>query len=414
MATLAAGTLSLAVPGAALALEGDILDDYRRVGSSEDARRQPGTLNFSGLSIDPSLDWKLAGLFTPHVFVGETGGYSDNILFAPKGGEIRRDFYSVTEAGVRGDFLASDHVLTADYRFRGYLYPRETDLDAFEQRANARLDLSFEQGLVHGEGHWARLRYSDGLLVRGLVREEDYGGSGFAQVDVGRLTFGAGGGFDRVDYLGEDALEPFDHKVAQGTGQVGFKIYETVKLVVLYNYEAFRFDHRFLNDYDVHSVRGGTVGSIGTTLSFSAKLGADFQVVHKTGTVDDDSQYRSFAAEAALVWRPLPYTTFQISYRRDLFWATQANFQAVDRIDLSASQSFLDETVAAVASFTYEHSAPSRGSTIDRVRPSFRVTWRVKRWFHVMGAYMYSQAISGDRSKEYDEHRVELTAGVGF
>jgi hypothetical protein len=413
LAVLLALTL-LAVERTANALEGDVFDDYKRAGSGDDARRKPDNLSVVGLSLEPSLDWKLADLITPHFFLGEALGYSTNILRGTRGDE-QRDFLSRTEGGARADLQLLDHVMSAEYRFTGYLYPKEHELDALEHQVRGRLDLNFLPGNVHAEGGWTRSQFSRNILIRGKIREDDYDASTFGRVELGRFVMGAGMGFQRADYLDEPSLQRFDHKVFLASAQVGAKVTEGLRAVLDYNYEAVRFDRRVLSDFDVHGARAGVSGNVSPKLSFSAMAGADFQqIVRKAPGSTDDHSYHGFAAESSLTFRALDTTEVSLAYRRDLLWSPSSNFQTTDLIQLAVAQKLFEEKVVVNATFGYEHVDPSRGAPLDRLHPSLRVTWLVKQWLHTSLFYVYDRGFSSTKTNDYEEHRVELSVGVGF
>jgi hypothetical protein len=405
----------LAAGRAALALEKDVFDDYKMAGTAEDARKKPSQLQVAGLGFDPTIDYKVLGVVTPHVFGGVTGGYGDNLLRAPDGGDVRRDFYGRGEAGARGDVQIYEHLISAEYRATGWLYSKETDLDALEQAATGRLDLTFPSFEVHGEGGWTRSFYSDLILIRGIVREDQETATGYVRARLGELSLSGGGGFQRVEFR-TDGLHRFDHNSILASAQVGYAFHEKIQAGVGYNYERVIFDSSFEDDFQVHGFRAFLSGPLSPKLSFSLSAGGDFQIVEPgtNSTQRGTRSYQGFASECAVVWRPYEALNLTVAYRRDLRWTPDAEFQVNDYVLLSANQSFADGKLEARVTAGYERVTPARAENVDRFFPSARLTWRIERWLAASVEYTYDQAWSRDPNQRYDAHRVELTLAAAF
>jgi hypothetical protein len=405
----------LAAARAALALEKDVFDDYKTAGTAEDVRKKPSQIQVGGLGFEPTIDYKVLGVVTPHVFGAATGGYGDNLLRAPDGGDVRRDFYGRGEAGARADVQVYEHLISAEYRASGWLYSKETDLDSLEQAASGRLDLTFPKFEVHGEGGWNRSFYSDLILIRGIVRQDSESGTGYIRAKLGDLSLSAGGGFQRIDFR-TGGLNAFDHDAILASAQVGYAFHERVQVSLGYNYEKVIFDSSSQQDYQVHGFRVGLSGPFSPKLSFSLNAGGDFQIVEPAPNPRAKTrEYEGLASECAVAWHPWDTVSVTVAYRRDLRWSPDAEFQVNDYVLLSASQTFFDGKVESKATAAYERVTPSRGENVDRFFPSVRLTWRIiGNWLATFVEYTYDQTWSKDRNFRYEANRVELTLAAAF
>lgn len=403
----------------ARALDSETFDDYRSVGSAEDARKRPAPLQFDGHSLEPSFAYKVFDFLTPHFYGGETAGYTDNVFdtTAPSA----HSPFAKTTIGGRGDIQLEEHVFSAGYR------ASETDymkLDSrpwlFEQQADSRLDLNFNDLKIHADALFARVGYPGLVQVVGFAPEQVFQGQAWAEAAWNRVGGKLGFFFRRDNFESTGAdfnLRNLDKKVAGVDAQFDVRVEERLFLLVEYDFEADIFDRSFNRDFDAHQIRFGLNGAIGAKLALSAKLGYTYQEVHGSAVVQDSKHYSGFNAAAALSWQIFPELTFSAAYRHDLTWAIAANYEAVDSIDLGVAWKFgPNDKLTAAAGFRWSRATPDTGGHFDRIQCLASLSYAIQKWLDVQGYYQYSQGLGNQSfvTSEYDEHRIGVSVAVGF
>jgi hypothetical protein len=407
-------------PHVARALDSETFDDYKAVGAPEDARKKPAALSVDGHSIEPSLSWKLFDIVAPHVFAAETVGYSDNVYHQRDVGT--HSPYSRTSVGGRADINLEDHVFSAGLRASDSYYFKADQTDYFDMTADARLDLNFTNFQVHGDGAYERIVFPAAIQLGGqFVRESAYHGQAWVESMWNRVGGKVGVSFRRDDFdnTGSSSnLKGLDHDTVGCDVQFDVKLAEKLTGLVEYDFEAIRFLSNLNRDSDSHQIRLGIQGTLSAKLAFSIKLGYTYQQVHEgTGTFQDHGHYSGFNAAAALSWQVLPQLSLSASYRRDLTWAIQNNYETVDSISLGAGYKFGPaEKLNAGASFTYSHGEPDLGGHFDQIGAGLSFGWTVFKWLDLSAFYQYTQGIGARQLKasDFDEHRVGVSVAVGF
>lgn len=402
----------------ARALDSETFDDYKSVGAAADARSTPATLSLDGHAIDPSLTYKIFDLITPHIFASETLGYSDNIFHDESDGTHTP--YTKTSVGGRADIQLDNHVFSLGYLASesNYLKSSERD-DLFEQSANARLDLNFNDFQAHGEASYARTGYPGTIQIGGLAIENVYSGQAWVEGSLDKIGGKVGFSFHRDDFI-ESSNSSFDHDTFGVDAEAFYKVTEKVKATAEYDFEAVHFDQSINRDYDAHQIRGGVTGALTEKFALSAKIGYTYQVVLKgSGDFQDDSHYSGFNAAVSASWQPTTQLSFAAAYRRDLTWAVQANFETVDYIDLNGTYRFgPEDKLSTTLAFSYSHGVidNNKGGHEDHVHAQATFGWKIQKWLDAEVFYSYDQVLAAGavHSSEYDEHKVGVSLAAGF
>jgi hypothetical protein len=410
--------LAVVATRTASALDSETFDDYKSVGAAADARSTPAVLSIDGHGIDPTLKYKVFDLITPHIFGSETVGYSDNIFHDESDGTHTP--YLRTSVGGRGDIQLDNHVFSLGYTASesNYLKSSERD-DLFEQKANGRLDLNFNEFQVHGEAAYERTGYPASIQLQGLAVENVYSGQGWVEGSWDKIGGKVGFSFRRDDFVAS-ANSSFDHDTIGVDAEAFFKVTEKVKATAEYDFEALRFDQSVNRDYDAHQVRFGATGALTEKFALSAKIGYTYQVVLKnTGDFQDGSHYSGFDAAVAASWQPTTQLTFGAAYRRDLTWAVGANFETVDYLDLTGTYRFgPEDKLSATLDFNYSHGVvdDNKGGHEDHVHGQATFDWKVQKWLDAQVFYSYDQVLAAGavHGSEYDEHKVGVSLAAGF
>lgn len=408
------------VPDTARALDSETFDDYKSVGAPEDARKKPAPLAVDGHTIEPSLSWKLLDIVAPHAYAAESLGYSDNVYHQRDVGT--HSPYSRTTVGGRADINLEDHVFSAGLRASDSYYFKADQTDYFELVADGRLDLNFNNFQVHADGAYERIAFPAAIQLGGqFVRESAYSGQAWVETMWNRVGGKVGLSLRRDDFdnTGSNAnLKGLDHDTVGCDVQFDVKLDAKLTALVEYDFETIRFLSNINRDSDSHQVRVGIQGSLSAKLAFSIKLGYTYQQVHEgTGTFQDNNHYSGFNAAAALSWQVLPQLTLSASYRRDLTWAIQNNFETVDSVSLGAGYKFGPaEKLSAGATFSYSHGVPDLGGHFDEIEAGLTFGWSVFKWLDLQAFYAYTQGIGARllKTSDFDEHRVGVSVAVGF
>jgi hypothetical protein len=412
--------LALARP--ARALDSETFDDFRRVGKSPDARKQPDPLLLDDHAFEPTLRWKLLDVLTPHFYGGDVGGFSDNYLLEPSSVHPSQTPYWRTSLGGRGDVQLEDHVFSLGYLAAESLYFRgvEGSRDTLDQRADARADLNWNEVAAHADATWGRLAFPQEIQVQGLAREEYGNAQAWVEGQLGRFGAKVGGSFRRDYFLHglDSVLGTLDHDTWGASVQANADVWEKLSLVLEYNFEAVRFDKPVNRDYDAHQVRAGLSGELTPKITLSLKVGADYQLPDQgTGSFQDKQSYKGFACAAAVAWQALDELALAASYRRDLTWAVGTNFETVDALDLSVTWKFgPGEKLRLRGGFVYEHAQPDQGGHQDRIRAHAVFGWQIQPWLDATASYGYVQSLGSGafQATAYDEHRAEVSLAFGL
>lgn len=388
--------------------------DFETIGRLEDVRRQPTPLTVAPHSFEPSIEYKLLGITTPHVFGALTLGHVDNLLRQDgdvPGLHLRREPYGRAEAGVRLDTLLGEHRVELEYRALATEYTESGEFDTAEQRASLRGDLLWNDVSVHGDASYTRAAYPQSIQLRGLVRLDVYAGNVWAEVRWNRAGLRLGLGGRRNDYL-EPELRDFDHRAFGPSIQAYFRATPKLRVVAEYDYERLRYDERdALDGYQVHTLRGGVDGEVTAKITASLKVGASFLDTDDDG---DGREFRGFTAELSARWEVLARTTLIGSYRRGLDPSVSSNFLVSDDVELSVAQKLFDDKVTARAFGAYGHALVSPGEHLNRIRAGASVLYLIQQWLSVGAGYEFEKLASGFPDDDYEAHSVYLSIGAGL
>jgi len=406
--------------GPVRALDSETFDDFKGVGTADDARTHPAPLMVDGHSLEPSFAYKVLDFLTPHAFGAETAGYTDN-LFDTTAPGVHTPFEKSTLGG-RGDVQLDESVFSAGYRASETYY---TAVDQrpwlFEQQADARIDLNFNELKVHADALYGRYGFPGQVQVIGFAPEQAYQAQGWVEGSWNRIggKIGLFARRDDFESTGEDFdLRDLNKDTFGADAQVNFKIDEKLFALVEYDFEDDIFDHPINRNFDAHQVRGGINGTLEAKLALSLKVGYTYQELHGSSAEFGDSKhYSGFNAACAASWQILPELTLSASYRHDLTWAVGADFEQVDSIDLGASFKFgPNDKLTAHAGFTWSRQTPDTGSHFDRIVCIASLSYAVQKWLDLQAYYQYSQGLGNQTfvASQYDEHRVGVSVAIGF
>jgi hypothetical protein len=412
--------LGVACSSSAIALDSETFDDFTSVGAGADARKRPAPLAFDGHNLEPSFAYKLLDFLTPHAFGGETVGYTDNVLLTPS--PSTHSIFEKTTVGGRGDVQLDEHIFSAGYRASETDYPGlDNRTWLFEQQADARLDLNFNELQAHADGFYGRYGYPSLVQIVGFAPEQVYFGQLWVEGSWNRVGGKVGASARRDDFesTGEAfALRGLDKKTFGVDAQANFKILEKLEALLEYDFERDNFDRTTGRDFDAHQMRVGLDGTLGEKLALSLKFGYTYQELHgSSASFQDSKHYSGYNAACAASWQVLPELTLSAAYRHDLTFAVGADYESVDSIDVGAAFKFgPNDKLTARAGFTWSRQTPDTGSHFDRIQCIAAVSYAIQKWLDVQAYYQYSQGLGNQRfaAVEYDEHRVGLSIAVGF
>ncbi|MCO5169166.1 MAG: outer membrane beta-barrel protein [Planctomycetes bacterium] len=403
-------------PAAARAQE---FGDFDHTGQLEEARRRATPLRAGPHAFEPSLQYKLLGVTTPHVFGALSAGYTDNLLRADKdapGVRLVRDTFGRAEAGLRLDTHLTDHRIELEYRAGVTEYVRSGAFDTHEHLVRGRLDLIFNDASAHADASYARTAYPQTIQLRGIVRADTYSANAWGEARWNRFGARVALGGRRVEFR-ERALRPLEHRAFGPSLQVYFRVSPKLRAVLEYNYQRLRFDHRRdLEGFDVHQVRGGVDGEVTPKLTASVKLGGAFQRIEagSAGAGVRDREFAGFVAEVSARWEVLPRTQVSGSYRRSIDPSLSSTHLLSDDLELSVAQRLFDEKVTARAFAGYTHSVVDRGLHLNRFRTGAAVTYLIREWLSVGAVYEFSRLTSGAPSDDFEVHTVMVSVGAGL
>jgi hypothetical protein len=402
------------------ALDSETFDDYKGVGVAEDARRTPAPLSVDGHSLDPSFNFKLADILTPHVFGAETFGYSDNLFDTPP--PSAHTPFERSTVGGRGDVQLDDHVFSLGYRASlSDFFKLDSRNWLFEDQADARLDLNFNELRVHLDGIYARTGFPQLVQVNGFNVEQFYQAQGWVEGTWNRIGGKLGMYIHRDDFehTGADlANRDLDHTTLGVDAQFNFQIYEKLVALAEYDFETDLFDESTTRSFDAHQFRVGVNGTLSEKLALSIKVGYTYQELRGSNSAVGDSQhYSGFDAASALSWQALPSLTLSLAYRHDLTWAIGADFEQVDSVDLGAKYTFGPaDKITAKAGFSWIHATPDVGPHYDRIQCLAALSYQIQRWLSVLASYQYTQGFGKQSAfaQSFNENRVGVSVAIGF
>jgi hypothetical protein len=404
------------------AARGQGFGDYETAGRSEDVRREASPLSVGGHSLQPTIDWKLFGVVTPHVFGAAGFGYTSNLLRGDEEvrGAVLEDEYFRGELGARLDTLLGDHRIELDGRARFTEYLESGDYDTAEGRASARLDLLFTDVEVHGDLSWSRTAYPQTQQLTGIVRLDTYRAGLWVEARVGRFGVRVGAWALRPDYVDRD-LEDLDYTSLGGDLQVYGRILPKLRGLVEYAYSRLLYDEGdqgTLDDYDLHRVATGIDGELTEKLTASLKLGASFQDV-RSDVNADTREFRGFTAACSVRWQPLPHTTLDGGWSRSIDPSVNSNYLLSDAFHLGITQQLWEERISLSARGGYSHGAVKPGRHLNTFSAGASASWQVRDWLSVRAVYAFQRLNSAFTLAEaavsdYTVHEAELSLGIGF
>lgn len=397
---------------------GQSFSDYDNVGQLEESRREPSDLTVLNHTFKPSINYKLFGITTPHVFGAAGFGWNDNVLrqdLDGPGTRIQRRWFAPLVAGARLDTDLSDHRLELEYRVRVTEYWETGSLDTLEHQAQARLDLFFVDVEGHVDASWARRSYPQSIQLRGIVDLEETRVRAWGEARFGRFGVRVGGSFSRIDYLlGE--LDDLDSRTYGADVQVYGRITPKLRALVEYNLTFVEYEEGrrgTLNDYVFHQLRAGVDGTITPKLTVSLKLGGGYQTVRERIPVDN-REFTGIVGEASVRYDLFPRTQGTVYYSHLLSPSVASNFLSSHDMGVRLTQKLFDEKVAVTGSFGYTRAKIRRSEHLNRLRAGLSITYAIRQWLSVGGEYRFVNLRGEGLNDDYIQHVFLASVGIGL
>jgi Putative beta-barrel porin 2 len=392
--------------------------DYETIGRLEDERREPTVLSIEGHEFEPTLNYKLFGVTTPHVVGAVGGGYDDNLLRADSdtpGVKLRRELFGRAAAGVRLDTEIADHRIELGYVGRVTEYEGSGQFDTLEQLARGRFDFFFTDLELHADARWSRLAYPQSIQLVGIVNLDVYQADVWTEARLGRFGVRVGLEGSVRDYR-DTELDFLDADRGAIKAQFYGRIQPKLRGLVEYNLALVTYrDGRAttVNDSLTHVLWVGVDGELTPKITASLKVGYAYQDV-RVNSNPDRREYRNVVAAGSVQWEPWIATTFVLAYRRPLEGSTTSNYLISHEVEARAQQTLYDEKITLLASFIYTRSHVLPGENLNRIQARAEAGWKIRDWLSVRGSYAFVKLNSEFPDSDYAQHVVTISVGVGF